>query len=310
MGSPRQHDADPPQEGARTGLERAAGAGHALRRCRGMAAGEVATGAEMQRRLDRLTATETRSGDLTALARLGAAGDREARERLVERSLPLVLRTLRRYEGQDVERADLIQEGVLGVLRALERYDPGRDVPFAAYAGWWLRQSMQQAIAEQSRAVRLPTHVLWDIHRLREERERQRAADGRDPAAAELARALEWTERHLDDVLRAERPAASLDAPYPGDEDEVTVLGDLVADPLSAEAFEQVLHDAASGSIRALLSTLTDRERQIVGWRFGLDGEELSLRQIGRRLGMSAERVRQIEERALAKLRTAALPRT
>jgi RNA polymerase primary sigma factor len=308
VGAPSQPAADPPPA-AGAGLDRASDAGHSLRRRRGLPAGEVATGAEMLRRLDRLSATDARTGDLTALARRSAAGDRAARERLVERSLPLVLRTIRRYEGQDVERADLIQEGVLGVLRALERYDPGRDVPFAAYAGWWLRQSMQQAIAEQSRAVRLPTHVLWDIHRLREERERRYSAAGRDPASAELAHALEWTDGHLDDVLRAERPAASLDAPYPGDEGEVTALGDLVADPLSAEAFEQVLHDAASGSIRALLSTLTERERQIIGWRFGLDGEELSLRQVGRRLGMSAERVRQIEARALAKLRTAALPR-
>jgi RNA polymerase sigma factor (sigma-70 family) len=220
----------------------------------------------------------------------------------------MVTRVARGYAGRDVELADLVQDGVLGLLRALERFEPSRGVPFAAYAGWWLRQAMQQAIAEQSRSVRLPTHVLWDVHQVREARGEILASQGREASPLELERALGWTPRRLDDVLRAERPALSLDAPYQGDENTVDRLGDLIGDPLSEQAYDDVLTQAAGDSLRTLLSMLTERERQVLQWRVGLDGVELSLRQIGRRLGMSAERVRQIEQRALVKLRSAVLP--
>ena len=223
------------------------------------------------------------------------------------RCLPLVMRVARGYAGRDVGLADLVQEGVLGVLRALERFDPARGVPFVAYVGWWLRQAMQQAIAEQSRSVRLPTHVLWDIHQLREARG-QLLSTGQDTSAVGLERALGWSQGRLEDVLRAERPALSLDAPYAGDEDAVDRLGDLIGDPLSEQAYDDVVTGATGDSVRALLSMLTERERQVLGWRLGLDGDELSLREIGRRLGMSAERVRQIEQRALVKLRSVAMP--
>jgi len=217
--------------------------------------------------------------------------------------LPLVSRTARRYAGRDVERVDLLQEGIVGVLRALQRYEAERGVPFTAYAGWWVRQAMQQAVSEQSRAVRLPTHVLWDIHDLREARE-QTAAEG--TTDAELGRRLGWGERRLEDVVRAERPALSLDLPHAADDGAAGSLGDLLADPLSEQAYEDVLGAVTGSRLRALMTTLTEREREVLRWRFGLGTEELSLRQIGRRLGMSGERVRQIEHRALAKLRTAA----
>jgi RNA polymerase sigma factor (sigma-70 family) len=268
----------------------------------------AAGGLEVHRRIRRLENVEPTSAELTRLAERAAVGDVAARSRLVQRSLPLVMRVARRYAGQDVELADLVQEGVLGVLRAIERFDPSRGVPFVAYATWWLRQSMQQAIAEQSRSIRLPTHVLWDIHRMRQARGEILANSGRAASSAELERRLEWSRGRLDDVLRAERPALSLDAPYEGDEGETDSLGDLMADPLSEEIYEQVVTGVSADAVRTLLSTLTEREQQVLSWRFGVDGEELSLRQIGRRLGMSAERVRQIEQRALVKLRTAALP--
>jgi len=272
------------------------------------AAVTTASGVEVERRIRRLESVELSSAELSDLARRAVAGDGGARDRLVARCLPMVMRVARGYAGRDVELADLVQEGVLGLLRALERFDPGRGVPFAAYAGWWLRQAMQQAIAEQSRSVRLPTHVLWDIHQLREARSEILASQGREASSVELERDLGWSPRRLADVLRAERPAVSLDAPYQGDEDAVDRLGDLIGDPLSVQAYDDVLTNATGDSVRTLLSTLTERERQVLQWRLGLDGEELSLRQIGRRLGMSGERVRQIEKRALVKLRSAAIP--
>ena len=286
--------------------DRAAGADVELRRQRRLPAGEAATGAEVTRRIERLGRVESGPDALTRLAVAARRGDVRARERLVAGSLPGIWRQARRYAGRDVSVADLVQEGVVGVLRARDRFDPTRG-GFPAYAGWWVRQAMQQAIAEQSRAVRLPTHVLWDMHELKEASERFSAAHRRPPSGDELRGLLGWAAPRVDDVLRAQAPAASLDAPA-GGVDGGAAIGDLLEDPLAAETFERVLDETTGGSVRALLSTLTDRERQVLAWRFGLDGDELSLREIGRRLGMSGERVRQIERRALAKLRTAALP--
>jgi len=275
---------------------------------RGLRAGERASAAAVEQRLTAAQPTEPR---LTELAGRARAGDDEAREQLVEQSLPLIYRYARSYAGPDVERADLVQDGVLGVLRALARFDSERGVPFTAYAGWWVRQAMQQAIAEQSRCVRLPTHVLWDIHSLKEMRGALTARQGREASGMELERELGWTPARYADVVRAERPAASLDAPFAGDEGEVDTLGDLIADPLSEQGFEAVLDDASQAAVRALLSTLTTREQEVLTLRFGSDdAEPLTLQQVGRRLGVSAERVRQIEQRAIAKLRTAALDGT
>ncbi|MFL6040558.1 MAG: RNA polymerase sigma factor RpoD/SigA [Gaiellales bacterium] len=284
-------------------FDRAAGEGQRLRASRKLPPGEHATGAEAALRLRRLEATKREAPEVDRLAIEAAAGDPRARERLILRMLPLVSRTARRYVGRDVERVDLLQEGIVGVLRALQRYEAERGVPFTAYAGWWVRQAMQQAVSEQSRAVRLPTHVLWDIHDLREARE-QTAAEG--TTDSELGRRLGWGERRLEDVVRAERPALSLDLPHAADDGAAGSLGDLLADPLSEQAYEDVLGAVTGSRLRALMTTLTEREREVLRWRFGLGTEELSLRQIGRRLGMSGERVRQIEHRALAKLRTAA----
>jgi RNA polymerase primary sigma factor len=266
------------------------------------------SGGVVERRLGRLGLVEPSGEEMTRLATLAASGDVDARERLVRASLPMVMRVARGYVGRDLELADLVGEGVLGVFRALQRFDPARGVPFSGYAVWWVRQSMQQAIAEQSRSVRLPRHVLWDIHRLREARNDVLAGNGREASAVELEQRLDWTSGRLADVVLAERPALSLDAAYAGDEGQIDRLGDLVSDPLSEQAYDDALERVTGESLRGLVSMLTERERQVLGWRFGLDGEELSLRQIGRRLGMSGERVRQIEQRALAKLRAAALP--
>ena len=273
-----------------------------------MPVGERATGADVERRLRRLEAVEPTSDEMTRLVERAQLGDAASLDRLVQRALPLVVRTARRYAGQDVELADLIQEGVLGLLRAVERFDVSRGVPFSAYAGWWLRQALQQVIAEQSRSLRVPTHVLWDIHHIREARDEIRRESGREAGAVDLERRLGWSAGRVDDVLRVERPAMRLDAAYPGDASEVDNLGDLLVDPLSEQAYQDVVTRITSESVRALLSTLTEREQQVLGWRMGLDGDELSLRQIGRRLGMSAERVRQIEQRALLKLRQLAVP--
>ncbi len=288
------------------GIDRAQRADADLRTHRRLAAAEPGSGSELARRID--DRAESGRESLTSLAEAALRGDAAARQEVVSRSLPAVAALGRRYAGADAELADLVQEGIVGLLRALERFDPGRGVPFEAYARWWIRQAMQQAVAEQSRALRLPTHVLWDLHDVKRARG-ELLQEGARADAADLARRLDWSTERLARTLLVERPAASLDAPRGGgDGGLLDPAGELLADPLSAEAFEEVIERVSVPAVRALLSTLTERERQVLRWRFGMDGDELSLRQIGRRLGMSAERVRQIEGRALVKLRSAALP--
>jgi RNA polymerase sigma factor (sigma-70 family) len=189
-----------------------------------------------------------------------------------------------------VELDDLVQDGVVGLLRALERYEPERGVPFLAWARVWVRQALQQAVAENSRPMRLPTHVLWDLHELKEARERLAQRSAREPRLVEVADELGWGVDRLAEVLRADRPGEDLQA------------ADLVGDPLAADAYEAVLVRLTGEQLQPLLLQLTERERDVLAARAA--GE--SLRTVGRRLGVSGERVRAVEGRALAKLRVAA----
>jgi RNA polymerase sigma factor (sigma-70 family) len=188
-----------------------------------------------------------------------------------------------------VDADDLVQDAVVGVLRAVTGYRPERG-PFLPWARLWARQALQQAVAEGSRPVRLPTHVLWDLHELKEQRERLTRDLGREPRAAELADALGWGLDRLADVLRVEHPTSA------------PAAADLVSYPVAADELEQVLMRVTSEQLRPALVRLSQREREVLAAR--ASGE--SLRTIGRRLGVSGERVRTIEERALARVRAAA----
>jgi RNA polymerase sigma factor (sigma-70 family) len=232
-------------------------------------------------------ATEPFEPHLVARA---AAGDAEARARVVERAVPLLRRWARAYAGRGVDPDDLVQDAVVGLLRALARFDPGRGVPFGAYARHWVRQALQQSVAESMRPYRLPTHVLWDLHELKEAREQHLQRHGREARAVELADALGWDAGRVEVTVRAERPAGEAGA-------------DLLEDPLGADAYEAVLIRVAAEQVEPLLLRLTEREREIVGLR----AQGGSLRDVGRRLGVSGERVRAIENRSLAKVRAAAL---
>jgi RNA polymerase sigma factor (sigma-70 family) len=241
--------------------------------------------------------------DARDLVRRAQAGDTRAREQLIGRLLPLVSSLARRFRTEGLDQTDLIQEGIVGLLRALERYDPGRGVPFAAYATWWIRQSLQDARSDFIRPFRLPPKALRQLSQLKSEHQRIYQAEGRSADIAELA---ERTKVELDQaraLAAADARVRSLDEPVDGGEGEIGALGDLLDDPLSADAYEQVVEAVAGEQLRALLSRLTDRERDVVRARFGFDAEPLRLVEIGEQMGVSAERVRQIEDRALAKLR-------
>ena len=262
-----------------------------------MRADEAAGGAEAA------VAADDEAPDLVLRAQ---AGDTAAREQLIARLLPLVSSLARRFRTEGLDQTDLIQEGIVGLLRALERYDPARGVPFAAYATWWVRQSLQDARSDFIRPFRLPPKALRQLSQLKSEHQRIYQAERRSAGINELAERANVEPEQARALAAADSRVRSLDEPIAGGEAEVGSLGDLLEDPLSADAYEQVVETLAGQQLRALLSRLTDREREVVRARFGFDTEPQRLVDIGEQLGISAERVRQIEERALAKLRQTA----
>ena len=241
-----------------------------------------------------------------ALARRAQAGDEAAREELIRRLLPLVHATARRYRTEGLEQADLLQEGIVGLLRALQRFDPERGVPFAAFATWWIRQSLQEARGDFMRPLRLPPKALRQLSQLKSEHQRIYEGERRSAKVGELAERTNIELGQAEALMVADARERSLDEPIASMDAELGTLGDLLEDPLSAAAYEDVVDAVAGEQLRALLSRLTEREREVVRARFGLDAPAEKLSEVGERLGVSAERVRQIEERALAKLRSAA----
>lgn len=242
-----------------------------------------------------------------ALVAAAKGGDRRARAALVEEFMPLIASVARTYRHTErVERIELLQEGVVGLLRALERYDPALGTPFWAYASWWVRQAMQQLVAELTRPVVLSDRALRSLSRVRDAYERELRSTGREPGRDELAAAAGIRRDQVDDLLAVDARPRSLDAGVPADDDEIGALGELLADPLAEGEYELVLEAMQVEELVSLLAGLSERERSILRARFGLGRAEESRRQIAERLGVSVERVRQIEERALRKLAAAA----
>jgi RNA polymerase sigma factor (sigma-70 family) len=234
-------------------------------------------------------------------------GDARARAQLVEAYMPLLASVARIYrDSPRVDRIELLQEGVVGLLRALERYEPDRGVPFWAYAAWWVRQAMQHLVSELTRPAVLSDRALRQLAQLNDAHRRALGETGREPTRDELAAHTGLALEQVDNLLAADRPPRSTDEPVLGDDGAVGTFGDLLVDPLGEEEYERVLNAIETEELLALLAGLSDRERTIVRARFGLDGEEQSLRDIGAKLGLSAERVRQLEQRALGKLAAAA----
>jgi RNA polymerase sigma factor (sigma-70 family) len=235
------------------------------------------------------------------------AGDRRAREELVEAFLPLIAGVARVYRSSPaVTRTELLQEGVVGLLRALERYDPTLDVPFWGYATWWVRQAMQQLIAELTRPMVLSDRALRHLAQLKRAHLEFLQHQGREPSASELARATGLTGAQVEELLALERAPRSIEEPVDGSDGELGMFGELLVDPLAQDAYDELLDHSEIDQVRALLGSLGERERMVLRARYGLDGPEQSLRQVGERIGLSGERVRQIENRALGKLRAAA----
>jgi RNA polymerase primary sigma factor len=250
--------------------------------------------------------SEARERELVIAAQ---AGDRTATAQLIEEFLPAIgsVAALYRHSAQ-VDRVELLQEGVVGFLRALERFDPARGVRFWSYAAWWVRQAMQHLVSELTMPVVLSDRALRHLSRVREAHTAFVQDHDRQPSSSELADAAGLSPEQVTSLVATGQPARPLDATPNQDDRSVGPFGDLLVDPLAEDEYQLVLDRIEIDQLRNLLSGLSDRERMVLSSRYGLHGQEQSLRQVAGRLGLSAERVRQIEQRALGKLRSTLEP--
>ena len=234
------------------------------------------------------------------LAKRIERGDMEAKERMIQSNLRLVVSIAKNYRNQGLPFLDLIQEGTLGLIRAVEKFDWRRGFKFSTYATWWIRQAVARALADKARTIRMPVHIVERLQKINRADRQLWTQLGREPTLDEIADEASLTVQQVLEVRAAARASTSLDAPVGDGED--AVFGDFVAgdEPLPEETVE---HNLRSEALRHALAALPQREREVVVMRYGLTGAEpQTLEEIGRRLGLTRERVRQIELESLRRL--------